>query len=402
MHSRREFLQSTAAFAAFLATGSKTAWAANAPSVTDAEIRIGQTMPYSGPASAYGTIGRAEAAYFRMVNEMGGINGRKITLVSLDDGYSPPKTVEQTRKLIEEEQVAFIFGSVGTAPNASIRMYLNENKVPQLLIASGASMFADPEHYPWTMAFNPSYRTEGRVFAKHILATRPDAKIGVLYQNDDLGRDYLEGVREGLGPDHAAMIVKEISYEVSEPTIDSQVITLQSAGADTLILAATPKFAAQAIRKAFDIGWTPERYAGSTAASIPALKSVGFDKVTGLITNYWGKDPSDPRWADDPDYKEWAAFVAKYMTPADLGNGFAVYGAGAASLLAQILKQCADDLSRENIMRQAANIKDFHGPMGLPGAMINTSPTDYRVIRQLQLARFNGTSFEWFGDILTD
>jgi branched-chain amino acid transport system substrate-binding protein len=263
-------------------------------------------------------------------------------------------------------------------------------------------MFADPEHYPWTMAFNPSYRTEGHVFAKHILATRPDAKIGVLYQNDDLGRDYLDGVREGLGPDHATMIVKEISYEVSEPTVDSQVITLQSAGADTLILAATPKFAAQAIRKAFDIGWTPERYAGSTAASIPALKSVGLDKVTGLITNYWGKDPSDPRSADDPEYKEWAAFVAKYMTPADLGNGFAVYGAGAAGLLAQILKQCADDLSRENIMRQAANIKDFQGGMGLPGAKINTSPTDYRVIRQLQLARFNGTSFEWFGDILTD
>jgi branched-chain amino acid transport system substrate-binding protein len=402
MSSRREFLQSTAAIAAFLATGSEIAWAANAPGVTDTEIKIGQTMPYSGPASAYGTIGRAEVAYLRMVNETGGINGRKINLISLDDGYSPPKTVEQTRKLIEEEHVAFIFGSVGTAPNASTRTYLNENKVPQLLIASGASMFADPERYPWTMAFNPSYRTEGRVFAKHILATRPDAKIGVLYQNDDLGRDYLDGVREGLGRDHAAMIVKEISYETSDPTVDSQVITLQSAGVDTLILAATPKFAAQAIRKAYDIGWTPERYAGSTAASIPALKSVGLDKVTGLVTNYWGKDPNDPRWADDPEYKEWAAFVAKYMTPADLGNGFAVYGAGAAALLAQILKQCGDDLSRENIMRQAANIRDFQGPMGLPGAKINTSPTDYRVIRQLQLARFNGTSWDWFGDILTD
>ena len=274
MHSRSQFLLSSAAFAALLATASKPASAANAPGVTDTEIKIGQTMPYSGPASGYGVIGRAEAAYFRMVNETGGVNGRKINLLSLDDSYSPAKTVEQTRKLIEEERVAFIFGSLGTAPNASIRAYLNENKVPQLFISTGASMFSDPQHYPCTMAFNPSYRTEGHVFAKHIPATRPDAKIAVLYQNDDFGRDYLEGLREGLGPDHAGMIVKEVSYEPSDPTVDSQVITLQSAGADTLILGTTSKVAAQALRKASDIGWTPERYAGSTASSIPALKSV--------------------------------------------------------------------------------------------------------------------------------
>jgi ABC-type branched-subunit amino acid transport system substrate-binding protein len=359
-------------------------------------------MPYSGPASAYGVIGRTEAAFFHMINDAGGINGRKLNLVSLDDGYSPPKTVEQTRRLVEAEHVAFIFGSVGTAPNASVRSYLNENKVPQLFIASGASMFADPEHYPWTIGLNPSYRTEGRVFAKHILAERPTAKIGVLYQNDDLGRDYLNGVRDGLGPDHAAMIVKEISYETSDTTVDSQIITLQGAAVDTLVLAATPKFAAQAMRKAADIGWTPERYAGSTAASIAALKSVGLERLTGLITNYWGKDPNDSRWANDADYKEYATFMGKYMTPAEFGDANAVYAFGAANILAYVLKQCGDDLSRENLMRQATSIKNYHGPMGLPGAVANTSPTDYRVTRQLQLARFNGVSWEWFGDLLTD
>jgi branched-chain amino acid transport system substrate-binding protein len=402
MISRRLFLQSAAVSVAYLASPINFAWAANAPGVSDTEIKIGQTMPYSGPASAYGTIGRAELAYFKMINEQGGINGRKLSLISVDDGYSPPKTVEQTRRLIEQERVAFMFGSLGTAPNAAVRSYLNENGIPQLLLASGASMFADPAHYPWTMAFNPSYRTEGRVFARYILATRPTAKIGVLYQNDDLGRDYRDGFREGVGPDKTEMIVKEVSYETSDPTVDSQIIALQNAGADTLILGATPKFAALAIRKAFDIGWTPERYAGSASASIPALKSVGLDKLTGLVTNYWGKDPNDPRWENDPERQAWSAFVAKYMTPADFGDAFAVYGASAATLLVQMLKQCGDDLSRENIMRQAADVRNFRVWMALPGATINTSPTEYRVIRQLQLARFNGVSWEWVGDLLSD
>jgi branched-chain amino acid transport system substrate-binding protein len=401
MLSRRNFFQSSAVFASYFAC-SPSSWVASASGVTDTEIKIGQTMPYSGPASSYGVIGRAELAYFKMINEQGGVNGRKLSLVSVDDGYSPPKTVEQTRRLIEQEHVAFIFGSLGTGPNAAVRSYLNENKIPQLLVASGASMFADPAHYPWTMAFNPSYLTEGRVFAKYILSTRPAAKVSIPYQNDGLGRDYRDGVREGLGPDNARMIVAEVSYETSDTTVDSQLIALQSAGADTLILGATPKFAAQAIRKASDLGWMPERYAGSASASIPALKSAGLENLAGLITNYWGKDPNDSRWANDPEYNAWSSFVAKYMMPTDLGDAFAVYGASAATLLVQVLKQCGDDLSRENIMHQAANIKGFRVWMALPGSTINTSPTEYRVIRQLQLARFNGASWEWLGDMLSD
>ena len=403
MLSRRIFLQSSAASAACLSSGVWPAWAANAPGVTDAEIKIGQTMPYSGPASAYGVIGRTEAAFIQMINDAGGINGRKLNLISLDDGYSPPKSVEQTRRLVEQEQVAFIFGSVGTPTNVAIRSYLNDNKVPHLFVGSGASMFSDPQHYPWTIGFNPSYRSEGRVFAKHILGKKPDAKIAVLYQNDDLGRDYLAGVREGLGADHAAMLVKEASYEVSDPTVDSQVVSLQGSGADTLIIGANNKAGAQAIRKVYDLGWMPERYLGSTAASITSvLMPAGIEKSKGVITNYWGKDPADLRWKDAPDYKEWAAFVAKYMTPTELINSNAVYGFAAASLMAYVLKQCGDDLSRENVMRQATNIKDYVGPMGLPGAKVNTSPDDYRVTRQLQLARFNGVSWEWFGEMLTD
>jgi ABC-type branched-subunit amino acid transport system substrate-binding protein len=401
MISRRVFLQW--ASAASLALGPSAARASNAPGVTDTEIKIGQTAPYSGPASAYGTIGRTEVAYFQMVNDMGGINGRKVNLISLDDGYSAPKTLEQTRRLIEQEHVAFIFGSVGTAPNAAIRSYLNDNKIPQLFIASGFSMFADPQHYPWTTPVNPSYRTEARAFAKYILSSKPDAKIAVLYQNDDLGKDYLNGVKDALGDSRAAMLVKEASYEVSEPTVDSQVIALQASGADTLIIAANAKAGAQALRKTYDLGWAPDRYVGSTANSITSvLKPAGLEKSKGVITNFWGKDPADPRWADAPDYKQWAAFVAKYMTPTDLTDGFAVFGFGSAALMAYVLKQCGDDLTRESIMRQATSLKDYVGPMALPGAKANTSPDDYRVTKQLQLAKFNGVSWEWFGDVLAD
>jgi branched-chain amino acid transport system substrate-binding protein len=269
MVSRRIFLQWSAASAAYLGSELWPAWAANAPGVTDTEIKIGQTMPYSGPASSFGVVGRTEAAYFKMINEMGGVNGRKINLISLDDGYSPPNAVEQTRRLVEQEQVAFIFGSVGTASNAAIRSYLNDNKVPQLFVASGAAMFGDPQHYPWTMGAVPSYQTEAHIFAKHILTTKHDAKIGVLYQNDGLGKDYLAGLRDGLGVDHAAMIVKELSYEVSEPTVDSQVVTLQGSGANTFLIAATPKFAAQAIRKAYDIGWAALRYRAMSRLRLP-------------------------------------------------------------------------------------------------------------------------------------
>ena len=401
MFTRRSFLQSSAAAAAFAATAG-SARADNAPGVTDAEIKIGQTMPYSGPASAYGVIGRTEAAYFRMINEQGGINGRKINLISLDDGYSPPKTVEQVRRLVEQEQVAFLFNTLGTAPNAAIRQYLNDNKVPQLFVSTGASMFSDPKHFPWTMGFNPNYQTEGHIYGKYILATKPDAKISVLYQNDGFGKDYLIGLKEALGADRAGMIVKEASYETSEPTIDSQIVTLQGSGADVIVIATTPKFGAQAIRKTFDLGWTPVRIISNVSSSVnAALKPAGLEKSKGLITATYGKDPNDPRWKDDPGLKEWKDFTTKYMSATEFTDLNAVYGFGAAATMVQVLKQCGNDLSRENIMKEAANIKNLQGPMGLPGATINTSPDNYSPIRQMQLSMFNGESWELFGGLLT-
>ncbi len=401
MFTRRSFLQSSAAAAAFAATAG-SARAENAPGVTDAEIKIGQTMPYSGPASAYGVIGRTEAAYFRMINEQGGINGRKINLISLDDGYSPPKTVEQVRRLVEQEQVAFLFNTLGTAPNAAIRQYLNDNKVPQLFVSTGASMFSDPKHFPWTMGFNPNYQTEGHIYGKYILATKPDAKISVLYQNDGFGKDYLIGLKEALGADRAGMIVKEASYETSEPTIDSQIVTLQGSGADVIVIATTPKFGAQAIRKTFDLGWTPVRIISNVSSSVnAALKPAGLEKSKGLITATYGKDPNDPRWKDDPGLKEWKDFTTKYMSATEFTDLNAVYGFGAAATMVQVLKQCGNDLSRANIMKEAANIKNLQGPMGLPGATINTSPDNYSPIRQMQLSMFNGESWELFGGLLT-
>ncbi len=401
MFTRRSFLQSSAAAAAFAATAG-SARADNAPGVTDAEIKIGQTMPYSGPASAYGVIGRTEAAYFRMINEQGGINGRKINLISLDDGYSPPKTVEQVRRLVEQEQVAFLFNTLGTAPNAAIRQYLNDNKVPQLFVSTGASMFSDPKHFPWTMGFNPNYQTEGHIYGKYILATKPDAKISVLYQNDGFGKDYLIGLKEALGADRAGMIVKEASYETSEPTIDSQIVTLQGSGADVIVIATTPKFGAQAIRKTFDLGWTPVRIISNVSSSVnAALKPAGLEKSKGLITATYGKDPNDPRWKDDPGLKEWKDFTTKYMSATEFTDLNAVYGFGAAATMVQVLKQCGNDLSRANIMKEAANIKNLQGPMGLPGATINTAPDNYSPIRQMQLSMFNGESWELFGGLLT-
>jgi branched-chain amino acid transport system substrate-binding protein len=402
MITRRFLLQSAVAATAYSAQGFRAAHAENAPGVTDTEIKIGQTMPYSGPASAYGVIGRTQAAYFKMINEQGGVNGRRLNLISVDDGYSPPKTVEQTRRLVEQEGVAFIFGSLGTPTNAATRSYLNDNKVPQLLITTGSAMFGDPQHYPWTMGAIPNYQTEAHIFAKRILAGKPDAKIGVLYQNDSYGKDYLIGLRDGLGIDHTGMVVKEVSYEVTEPTIDSQVVTLQGAGADTLIIAATPKAAAQTIRKAYDAGWRAVRYLSNPASSIAAvLKPAGLDRSTGLITGVFAKDPTDPRWKDDPGYQGWAAFVAKYLSPIDLIDANAIVGFNAATTLIQALKQCGDKLSRENIMRQAANLKALELPMLLPGIKVNTSADNYYPIRQMQLAAFNGESWVQFGDIIS-
>jgi ABC-type branched-subunit amino acid transport system substrate-binding protein len=372
------------------------------PGVSDTEIKIGQTMPYSGPASAWGTIGKAEAAYFKMVNDWGGVNGRKINLISLDDGYSPPKTVEQTRQLIEHEQVAFIFGTLGGVTNLAIRQYLNDNRIPQLFLAAAADIFADPR-FPWTMGLNPALVTEAHIYAKHIRSTNANAKIGVLFQNDVLGKPFLAGLREGLGPEGGGMVVKEASYEVSDPTVDSQIVALQGSGADTLVIAAAPKPAAQAIRKAHDIGWTPQRYLFSGSASIIAtLKPAGLDKSNGVITGVYEKDPSDPRWKDDPGYREFAAFVTKYMSETQLRDPVVAYGFLAATLMTHVLKQCGDDLSRENILRQATNIRDFELPMGLAGTRVNTSPENYFPIRQLQLSRFNGENWVPFGDLMSD
>ncbi len=399
MLTRRSFLQSSAAAAAFAASAG-AARADNAPGVTDTEIKIGQTMPYSGPASAYGVIGRAETAYFKMINEQGGVNGRKLNLISLDDGYSPPKTVEQVRRLVEEEKVAFLFNTLGTPPNLAIRPYCNENKVPQLFVATGAATFSDPKQFHWTMGWQPNYQTEAKIFAQHILKTKPDAKIGILYQNDDFGKDYLIGLKEGLGSDHAGMVTKEVSYEVSEPTVDSQIVTLQGSGADVLLIAATPKFAAQAIRKTYDLGWKPVRYMTDVSQSIASvMKPAGVEKSKGVITAVYGKDPTDARWKDDAGFKEYSAFIEKYMSPKDLIDSNAVYGFGAAATMIQVLKQCGNDLSRENVMKQAANLKDLILPMSLPGIKINTSPDNYSPIRQEALASFNGDSWEQISEL---
>jgi branched-chain amino acid transport system substrate-binding protein len=402
MITRRFLLQSAAAAAAYLAQGFRPAHAENAPGVTDAEIKIGQTMPYSGPASAYGVIGRTELAYFKMINDQGGINGRKLNLISLDDGYSPPKTVEQVRRLVEQERVAFLFQTLGTACNVAIRQYCNDNKVPQIFVSTGASIFSDPEHYPWTMGYNPSYRTEARIYAKHILATKPDARIGVLYQNDDLGKDYLIGLKDGLGLDHAGMIVKEVSYEVSEPAVDTQIITLHGSGADVLFIAATAKAGAQAIRKSYDLGWNATRYIGLNSSSIAILKTASLEKSKGLITASAYVEVADPRFKELPDVEEWLAFTSKYMLALEYSSSVAAYGFGAAATMVQVLRQCGNDLSRENIMRQAANLKDFHAPLLVPGVTINTSPTNHSPIRQLRLATFNSEGWDPIGDVLSD
>jgi len=400
MITRRFLLQSAAAAAAYSVQGFGAARAENAPGVTDTEIKIGQTMPHSGPVSAYGVIGRTEAAYFKMINEQGGVNGRKINLISLDDAYSPPKTVEQVRRLVEQERVAFLFNTLGTPPNTAIRRYLNDNKIPQLFVATGAAKWNDPKHFPWTMGFQPNYQLEARIYAQHILKTKPDEKIGVLYQNDDYGKDYLIGLRDGLGADHAGMVIKEVSYETSEPTVESQIVTLQGSGADVFLIAATPKFGAQAIRKAYDIGWTPVRYLNNVSASIATvLKPAGLEKSKGAITAIYEKDATDARWKEDAGFKQFAAFIAKYMSPNDLIDLNAAYGFCAAPTLLQVLKQCGNDLSRDNVMRQAANLKDLELPMLLPGIKVNTSPDNFSPIRQEALATFNGESWEQFGGL---
>ena len=370
------------------------------PGATDTEIKIGNTMPYSGPASAYGTIGKAEAAYFKKINDEGGINGRKINFISLDDGYSPPKTVEMVRRLVEQDEVLLVFGPLGTPSNTAIQKYMNAKKVPQLFVATGATKWNDPKGNPWTMGWQPNYQTETTVYAKHILKTRPNAKIGVLYQNDDYGKDYLKGLKDGLA-DKVKMIVAEVSFEVTDPTIDSQIVQLQGSGADVFINITTPKFAAMAIRKAHDIGWKPVQYLNNVSASVGSvLTPAGLEKSVGIISSNYGKDPTDPQWANDPGMNEWRAFMAKYFPDGNLTDSSNVYGYSVARTLVQVLKQCGDNLTRENVMKQAANLKDFDTGLALPGIRINTSPTDFAPIQAIQLVKFDGKTWGLFGEVL--
>ena len=383
--------------ALFLAAGAS---AQNGPGVTDSEIKLGQTMAYSGPVSAYGQYGKAEQAYFRMINEQGGVNGRKINLISLDDGYSPPKTVEQVRRLVEREGVLALFQNLGTASNMAIQRYVDAQKIPNLFVISGDSKWADAEAYPYSTSWQPSNQTEARVYARHILETRPQARIAVLYQNDDYGKDALKGFKEELG-DQAGLIIAEASYEVSDPTVDSQIVSFKGKGADVFLNISTQKFAAQAIRKAYDIGWRPEHYLNSLAASVGAvLQPAGLEKSIGLVSVAYLKDPADPRWADDPAMKDYLDFMKTYMPGDNIHDSMNVFGYSAAQTMVHVLEQCGDDLSRENLMHQATNIKDLVLPMVLPGIVINTTPTNRTALRAMQLARFDGTAWALFGDVI--
>ena len=372
------------------------------PGVTDTEIKLGQTMPYSGPASAFGLIGKAQTAVFAKINAEGGVNGRKIRLISLDDGYAPPKTVEMTRKLVEEEQVLLMFQSLGTAPQTAVHKYLNSKKVPQLFVASGAMKFADPTNNPWTMIWQPPFQHEAHVMAKYIRRSAPQAKVGVLYQNDDYGKDILIGIREGFGEARASMLVAEVSYEISDPSVDSQIISLQASGADTLMLGTTPKAAAQAIRKVAATGWKPTIYMTYASTSVElVLKPAGFDNAKGVISSAYIKDPSDPALKDDPEVQAYLAWAKKYLPEANPVDLYAVYGYANAHTLLHVLRQCGDDLTRDNVMRQAAGMKDVVTPMLLAGVKLNTSPADYLPLEQLQLMRFDGTRWVRFGELLS-
>ncbi|MCK1276079.1 ABC transporter substrate-binding protein [Bradyrhizobium sp. 61] len=373
------------------------------PGASDTEIKVGQTMPFSGPASAYSSIGKTQAAYFKMINDQGGINGRKINLIQYDDAYSPPKAVEQIRKLVESDEVLLTFQIIGTPVNAAVQKYLNSKKVPQLFAATGASRFTDPKNFPWTMGYNPNYFVEGRIYGQYILKQHPAAKIGVLYQNDDLGKDYLNGIKAGLGDKAAKMIVTEASYEVSDPTVDSQILKIKDAGADLFFSATTPKQAAQAIKKIAEMGWHPIQIVDINATSVGAvLKPAGLDAAKGLISVNYGKEPLDPTWKDDAGLKKYFDFMAKYYPDGDKDSNFNTYGYGTAQLLVHVLKQCGDNLTRENVMKQAASLKDVTSDIALPGIKANTSATDYRVNKQLQMMKFNGERWELFGPILED
>ena len=370
------------------------------PGVSDTEIKIGNTAPYSGPASAYAASAISELAYFAMLNEHGGVNGRKITMISLDDAYSPPKTVEQVRRLVESYDVLLILNPIGTPGNSAVYKYLNQKSVPHLFVGSGASKFNDPAHFPWTMSWTPHYVSEGKIYAHYLLSVKPDARIAILAQNDDLGKDYVSGLKEGLGDRAAKMIVEEATYEVSDPTVDSQIVSLQASGADVFFNVATPKFSAQAIRHAYDIGWHPLQFVVSIGSSIAgAIRPAGFERAKGVISAAYQKDPNDPQWQDDPAMKAWNDWMDKYNPRVDKSDYYAVYGYNIARALTEVLRRCGDDLTRENIMRVASHL-DLELAMLLPGIRARTSPDDLRALRQMRLVRFDGERWVLFGDVI--
>lgn len=399
MMNRKHFTVAMAAMA--LAATAGTAWAQKKydPGADDKEIKIGAIHPYSGPASAYGTIGKAIGAYFDKVNAEGGINGRKIKYIPLDDGYNPAKTVEMARKLVEQEEALLVFNPLGTPPNTAIHKYLNQKKVPHLFVATGATKWGDPKNFPWTMGWQPTYQAEGRIYAAHVLETKPNAKVAVLYQNDDYGKDYLKGFEDGLGDKAKTMIVAKISYEVTDPTVDSQMLSLKASGADTFFNITTPKFAAQAIKKAAEIGWKPVHYLNNVSASVGSvLTPAGLDNSKDIITTQYIKDPTDPQWANDKAFQDWVAWMKKYYPGGNLTDGFNVYGYNVAQGLVEVLKKAGDNLTRENVMKQAASM-DFTLPMLLPGVNVKTGPDDFYPIEREQLARFDGKAWVLFGKV---
>jgi len=395
----RTLTLAVAGIASMAIAGSALAQKKYDPGASDKEILVGNINPYSGPASAYGAIGKAIGAYFDMVNAEGGVNGRKIKYITLDDGYNPARTVEQTRKLVEQEEVLLVFAPLGTPPNSAIHKYMNDRKVPHLFVATGATKWGDPKNFPWTMGWQPNYQSESKIFAAHILESKPNAKIGIIYQNDDYGKDYLKGFEDGLGDKAKSMIVSKLTYEVTDPTVDSQMVSLKASGADTFFNITTPKFAAQAIKKAAEIGWKPVHYLNSVSASVGSvLLPAGLDNSVGIFTASYLKDPTDPQWQKGKEWDDWLAWMKKYMPSGDLKDVNIVYGYTAAQGMVQVLKQAGDNLTRDNIMKQAANL-NMTLPMLLPGVNVKTAADDFYPIERSQLARFDGKTWALFGKV---
>jgi len=395
-------LAALSAAAMLLAASSTTAFAQKKydTGASDTEIKLGNIVPYSGPASAYGAVGKAQAGYFKMINDKGGINGRKITFISYDDAYSPPKAVEQTRKLVESDEVLLMFSALGTPSNTAIHKYMNAKKVPQLFLATGATKWNDPKHFPWTMGYLPSYQSEGRIYSQYLMKEKPGAKVGVLYQNDDFGKDYLKGLRDGFG-DKASSIVIEDSYELTEPTVDSHIVKIKAANPDVVVIFATPKFAAQTIKKIAELGWKPTMIVPGVSVSVgQVLRPAGIENAQGVISAHYAKDATDPQWKDDPDMIAYKEFLAKYVPDGNPADSSLMSGYNIAETMAILLKQCGDDLTRANVMKQAANLKDIQQSTLLPGVKVNTSPTDFAPIDQMQMMKFEGESWKLFGEVM--